>query len=159
METTGASAPRPVYVHTQTGTALIFTLGFALMGITLGMAGSHLDRYWVLPALVLALVILLFHSLTVSVDDEAVEIALGNRWIKRRVPLHGIVEARRVRNPSLTGWGLRRTGDTWIYAVGGKDAVELELRGTSTCIRIGSDDADGLLEAIQVRLIGSGEAR
>jgi len=147
------SPPRAPYVHTQTGTMLIFTLGFALMGITLGMAGSHLDRYWVLPAGILAVIILLFHSLTVSVDEETVEVALGNRWIKKSIPLAMIDSARLVQNPSLTGWGLRRTGDTWTWAVGGREAVELELKGTSTCLRIGSDDASGLLEAIQLRLM------
>lgn len=156
MESQLAEPGRAPYVHTQTGTALIFTLGFALLGITFGMAGSHLDRFWVFPAIVVAIVILLFHSLTVSVDEEGVEIALGNRWIKRSVPLEAIEAARVVRNPSLTGWGLRRTGDTWTYSVGGREAVELELRGTDTCIRIGSNDAQGLLEAIQVRLQARG---
>jgi hypothetical protein len=130
-------------------------MGFALMGITLGMASSQLGRFWVVPALVIASAILLFHSLTVSVDEEMVEIALGNRWIKRRVPLRIIENARVVKNPSLTGWGLRRTGDTWTYAVGGREAVELELRDTETCIRIGSDDPTGLLEAILTRLPAS----
>jgi hypothetical protein len=152
MEDPNPASGRPTYVHTQTGTILIFALGFALMGITLGMAGSQLDRYWVLPAVLVALVILLFHSLTVSVDDESVEIALGNRWIRRAVPLHAIRSAHVVRNPSFTGWGLRRSGNTWIYAVGGRDAVELELEGTDTRIRIGSDEAAELLEAILVRV-------
>jgi hypothetical protein len=152
MEPSQRTHPRPSYVHIQTGTALIFTLGFTLMGITLGMVGSHLNRYWVLPAVVVAFIILLFHSLTVTVDDECVEIMLGNRWIKRAVPLSLIEHARLVENPALTGWGLRRTGDTWTYAVGGREAVELELKGTSTCIRIGSDDAEGLLKAILTRL-------
>jgi len=155
MEPSHTTHARPAYVHTQTGTTLIFTLGFTLMGITIGMAGSHLNRYWVIPAVVVAFIILLFHSLTVSVDDESVEITLGNRWIKRAVPLTLIDRARRVENPGLTGWGLRRTGDTWTYSVGGREAVELELKGTATCIRIGSDDVEGLLEAILVRLPAS----
>ena len=159
MEPTPSHPTRPAYVHTQTGTTLIFTLGFALMGITLGMVSSHLGRFWVFPAIVIALVILLFHSLTVSVDDEVVEIALGNRWIKRAVPLRLVEHASLVKNPSLTGWGLRRTGDTWTYAVGGRDAVELVLKGTDTCIRIGSDDAPALLEAILTRLSHQETAR
>jgi len=152
MEHPSSDSGRPIYVHTQTGTALIFALGFALLGITVGMAGSHLDRFWVLPAVILAMIILLFHSLTVSVDDETLEIAMGNRWIKRELPLSMIQNARIVKNPSFTGWGLRRTGDTWTYAVGGREAVELELRASETCIRIATDDASGLLEAILSRL-------
>ena len=152
MDPTHPSHARTSYVHTQTGTALIFTLGFTLMGITIGMAGSHLNRYWALPAVVVAFIMLLFHSLSVSVDDEFVEITLGNRWIKRAVPLALIDHVRLVDNPGLTGWGLRRTGDTWTYSVGGRQAVELELKGTTTAIRIGSDDAEGLLEAILTRL-------
>jgi len=153
MTTEQEPAATPVYTHTQTGTAIIFTLGFALFGITLGLFAVGATGLWLIPAFVLALAILLFHSLTVIVDDEVVEVALGNRWIRREVPVNRIMSARRVRNPISLGWGLRKVGDLWSYAVSGRDAVEIELIGDPTIIRIGTDEPDELEAAIRIRLL------
>ncbi len=138
-----------IYEHTQAG--WLIRVVFCL--IVLGMvAGWWLDPTRPVVALalagVMAVVLLLFHSLTVSVDREHLRLRMGIGLIRFRFALADIEHARRVRNHWSFGWGIRRLPGGWLFNVSGWDAVEVAMAAGDTH-RVGTDDPDGLLRALQ----------
>ena len=108
-------------------------------------------------AAILAVVLVLFSTLTVTVDDVAVRLAFGLESLRREVRLDEITMARRVRNAWYAGWGVRIIPRGRLYNVGGLDAVELVL-DSGRVVRIGTDEPDALLAAVQ-RAAGPGGPR
>jgi hypothetical protein len=86
--------------------------------------------------------------LTVTVGKGVVEARFLLGWPVRRIDLRGVVDAEPVRNRWYLGWGIRWVPNGWMFNVGGLDAVELRMR-SGRVFRIGTDDPDGLLEAIR----------
>jgi len=102
----------------------------------------------VLTAAVLAVVLVLFHRLTVAVTDSLVRISFGPGLIRKQFRLEEIVECRPVRNRWWYGWGIKYTPHGWLYNVSGLRAVELRMRNGRTC-RIGTDEPSRLSDAIR----------
>lgn len=99
-------------------------------------------------AAILAVVLVLFSTLTVTVDDVAVRLAFGLDLLRREIPLDAVVRARKLRNAWWAGWGTRVITNGRLYSVGGLDAVELEL-DTGRVVRVGTDEPDELLAAVR----------
>jgi hypothetical protein len=144
------------YRHTQIGWTLIVIVGAAAVAeiviaaavapestLALALAGA--------VAAVLAVVLVLFGTLTVMVDRTVLRLAFGVDLLRREVLLAEVVAARKVRNPWLAGWGVRDIPGGRLYTVGGFDAVELEL-DSGRVVRIGTDEPDALLAAVQLAL-------
>jgi hypothetical protein len=89
----------------------------------------------------------LFGSLTVEVDDEELRHWFGPSFWKKSYQLLDIESSTVVRNSWFWGWGIRLTPNGWLYNVSGLDAVQLQLR-SGRKLRIGTDDPQGLVEAI-----------
>ena len=108
---------------------------------------------WVAAAVVgfLALVLLLFGSLTVEISGGHVSIRFGIGLIRKRWALDGIESCRPVRNTWLYGWGIRKIPGAWLYNVSGLDAVELKLK-SGKAVRIGTDEPQALLAALEKEL-------
>ena len=96
---------------------------------------------------VLTIVAVLFSSLTVQVDPEAVRIRFGPGPVGKRFPVAEIRSVRPVRNHWTYGWGIRLTPHGWLFNVSGLDAVEL-MMGDGKRYRIGTDQPRELLTAI-----------
>ena len=109
---------------------------------------------WVQVVLLCACVLLLFMtwlfgSLTVEVDEEELRHWFGPGFWKKSYQLLDIESAKVVRNSWFWGWGIRLTPHGWLYNVSGFDAVQIQLRSGRT-FRIGTDDPQGLFEAISL---------
>ena len=109
---------------------------------------------WVQVVLLCACVLLLFMtwlfgSLTVEVDEEELRHWFGPGFWKKSYQLLDIKSAKVVRNSWFWGWGIRLTPHGWLYNVSGFDAVQIQLRSGRT-FRIGTDDPQGLFEAISL---------
>jgi hypothetical protein len=89
----------------------------------------------------------LFGSLTVAVDNEELRHWFGPGFWKKSYQLLDIESATVVRNSWFWGWGIRLTPHGWLYNVSGLDAVQLQLQ-SGRKLRIGTDDPQGLVEAI-----------
>ena len=111
---------------------------------------EQLDQVLILAAL-LALVLANIWSLTVRVDEDAVNLRFGIGLIQRTVALERIKAAARVRDRWWYGWGIRLTPHGWLWNVAGLDAVELRLENGKV-FRIGTDDPAGLEAALEARL-------
>lgn len=141
------------YEHTQKGSMMWYALGgAALIAAVIGIVvaiGEPVDAVIPLSVmLVLAMALLLFFSLTVSVSSEAVCLRYGIGWIHKRFAVADIEGATVVRNRWWYGWGVKLTPHGWLYNVSGLDAVELQL-ASGRKVRIGTDEPEKLLAAIE----------
>jgi hypothetical protein len=98
--------------------------------------------------LILAGCAVVFATLTVRVDEAALEFWFGPGLIRRRFPLYSIAMCRVVKNPWYYGWGIHLTPAGWLYNVSGFWAVELVMTDGKQC-RIGTDDPQSLVQAIE----------
>jgi hypothetical protein len=148
------------YRHTQVGWTLIVLLVAAVLaeltlvafGAPQGTLALALSRALsgALVAVV-AVVLALFSTLTVAVDDRAVGLWFGFGFLRREVMLVDVVAARPVRSHWYAGWGVRVIPRGRLYKVGGRDAVELEM-DNGRVARVGIDQPDALLAAVQAAL-------
>jgi hypothetical protein len=136
------------YEHTQPGTVmragLISAMVLILITLVIGR-DTPVAVYGLLAAL--GVLTWLFWSLTVQIDNERVMAAFGPGYIRREFPIASIRSARIGRAAWYNGWGVRLTRRGWMYRVSGMRTVDLELPGFD--FRIGTDDPEGLLAAIQ----------
>jgi len=136
-----------VYRHTQWGTAILVPMGAAIL-LTLmfmGKLGLHPIAFGVLA--LLAVLAILFASLTVEVTTREVRLRFGPGPVRKSFPLAEIESARAVRNSWWYGWGIRLTPHGWLFNVSGLDAVELSMTEERR-FRIGTDEPRELLQAI-----------
>lgn len=148
-----ASTPHVRYRHTQRADLLLLALGGALAitllaGVAVAAGGDPVAVAVVMPVLaVLAILLVVFSSMTVEVDDEALRIEFGPGFVRHAWPLHRIRAWRAVCNPWWYGWGIHLTPHGWLYNVSGSEAVEVVLSDGHRR-RIGTDDPDGLVAAL-----------
>ncbi len=143
----------PRYSHTQPGTVIRISLLAMLLAsvVMMPLVPTSIHGFHIVMLLVagtMALCLLLFHSLTVTVTDMRLAWGFGPGVIKREIPLENISECKPVTNPWYYGWGIHLTPRGWLYNVSGFDAVEVSLRDGSVC-RIGTDAPAELVAAIQ----------
>lgn len=160
------------YRHTQVGWLILISLGISLVALAVvtclaldasslavsapagASPGSSKSRPEV-PVLLLAAVfaliaicMVLFSSLTVTVTNDAIEIRFGPGLIRKKFALADIASCRIVRNRWYYGWGIRKIPGGWLYNVSGLDAVELRMSSGRT-YRIGTDEPRELRDAVQ----------
>jgi hypothetical protein len=99
--------------------------------------------------LLLGLALIVFHSLTVEIIDSRLVCRLGPGIIKNTFLLSEIDDAKKVRLPWYSGWGIRWIpGQYLLWRVSGFHAVELVLKDGGR-FRIGTDEPDVLVDAIR----------
>lgn len=146
----GAGAPdRDIYEHTQRGMLIIGAVSAAiLMILTISVVTGFV---WIVGMVVaiLAFVLAIMSTLTVSVGSDRLQIRFGPvRLVRKEWLLSEIVSASVVTNSWYYGWGIRWTPHGPLYNVSGFQAVEVLLSSGKT-FRIGTDEPDALKAAIE----------
>lgn len=144
---------RSIYSHTQPGTVVRLAISVPVAGLlVVGMTGV-----WqaFVPASLFILVLLVFHSLTVQVDELAIGLSFGIGLIRKSILLDEIAAFQPVRNRWFYGFGIRYTFRGWMWNVSGLDAVELTYTSGKR-FRIGTDEPQKLAAAINQALRSSG---
>ena len=141
------------YSHTQSGTLMRVSFAVSIAGFLVGAAlaapsDPRMMAVLAERALVMALVLLLFHSLTVEVARGYLAIRFGVGLIRKRWSLKDIDSAEAVRNRWWYGWGIRLTPHGWLFNVSGSDAVQVLLKNGKH-LRIGTDEPASLQRAIE----------
>jgi hypothetical protein len=150
------------YAHTQSATLICILVGFWATGffaMSLWAQGLGVEMGEVIilgtVALVCVVVVVLFHSLTVTINVDAVLLSFGIGLIHKSLLLQDVVSASAVRSRWYHGWGVRRISGGWLYNVSGFDAIELRMT-SGRLVRIGTDEPDKLLAAVRLAM-GKGQ--
>ena len=147
--------PTPHYHHTQIGWVTIIALGMLGLGVVpiLWVEATRLLAAVVMAVLALALI--LFASLTVTVNGEELALRFGIGLFRKRLALSDVRHYQKVRNPWYYGWGIHFFPGGVLYNVSGFDAVELSLTNGKR-LRVGTDEPAALCRAIE-QMIGKAQ--
>jgi len=145
----------PGYRHTQVGLVIVCILlgGILVCGVLLWPLWGRPTERWVIIGVLalLGIVLGLIHSLTVTVDEQALRFHFGPGVIHGKFLLADIASCESVRNPWFVGFGVRWGIRWWLFNVSGLDAVELRLHNGKR-YRIGTDEPASLVAAIRANL-------
>ncbi|WP_084040189.1 hypothetical protein [Demequina sp. NBRC 110053] len=135
--------------------ATVLLGSIALLAVLFTVAGAWSQAPWLCGGTIVLLAGLLFVTLTVTVDEEAVRVSLA-RIMRRDVALTDIRSVeRRDYHPvrEFGGWGLRWAFDrrATAYTTSGTSAVVLALADGSE-LYLGVDDEPGLIDAVRSRI-------
>lgn len=147
------------YKHTQIGLLmLLVTLAvlvlFAWVHITALAEPPSIDsgsNFAVSAVMVLILLMLAsFVTLTVSINENYLQVKFGYGIFFKRFTLNQIASAKIVKNHWYYGWGIKVWfwPYMWIYNISGFDAVEIVMKNGKV-YRIGTDTPKELEAAIK----------
>jgi hypothetical protein len=139
------------YQHTQIGYLIIVVLIISILFIQYLMSLYRPNWIPVTIQLIFVVCLLLFPTLTVTVDKEVMKIKFGIGIIRKKFLLKEIVSSQIVKNRWYYGWGIKLTPHRWLYNVSGLDAVEIKMKNGKQ-YRIGTDVPKALNDAIRKRL-------
>ena len=140
---------QPLYDHTQPGTVIRVICIVMLLWLLI----ASVLFIWVLyiVAGLLLVLLLLFHSLNVRIDEHSIQLRFGIGLLQKTIPLETVQSCRSVRNSLLYGFGIRYVFDGWMWNVSGLDSVQLTF-SDGTHFRIGTDEPARLESAINEAL-------
>lgn len=136
-----------MYRHTQVGRFMI-VLNAALIAAVLVHVARGGSRALLVLGVALAALLVLFSTMTVEVDRQALRFRFGpGGWGKvvRRMDIAG---AAATRSTWLEGIGIRFTRRGMLYNVAVGPAVEIVLRDGKR-FRLGTDEPDRLVAALE----------
>ena len=136
---------------------IIFIVVIALMAGIAAIKNEPIPSQVYSVFIILAVVVIIFSSLTVTVDDKFVSAAFGLGFIRRRIRLENIESYHKVRNSFWQGFGIRLIKGGVMFNVAGMDAVELKLKDGGV-FRFGTDEPAKLMLAIEQALAGRGQS-
>jgi hypothetical protein len=139
------------YKHTQIGYLLVVALGTATLMIANLAVVTKFNPGAILLLVFMILCLVVFASLTVQVNDQAITIRFGIGLIRKSLRLQDIQAYRAVKNPWYYGWGIHIIPGGWIFNVSGTESIELQMKNGKK-YRIGTDDVQGLANAVKAFL-------
>jgi hypothetical protein len=137
-----------VYSHTQSAALIRVTVGGSAVAVALFALYGNEPVILLAVGLPLAIVAVLFGSLTVTIDTSTLTWHFGPGFWKKRLALSDIATVEAVRNPWWYGWGIHLTPRGWLYNVSGSEAMEITLTSGRT-LRIGTDEPGKLVQALE----------
>ncbi|MCD4705962.1 hypothetical protein K8R61_02675 [bacterium] len=136
-----------IYKHTQTGYLMIIALIIPLFILYFAMSIDEFCQVLPIVFFTLLIVLTLFYSLTVEIDETRIVVKFGFGIINKKFVLKDIESCRVVRNYWYYGWGIRWTPHGWLYNISGLSAVEIQMKNGKK-YRIGTDEPKNLEHVI-----------
>jgi hypothetical protein len=93
------------------------------------------------------LIIILFSTLTTSVNDNELEIKFGIGIIHKSFLINEIETLKKIKTKWYDGWGIRLTPAGWLYNISGFDAIEIKMKN-GKIHKIGTNEIDKFENAI-----------
>jgi len=144
--------------YRQTQIAWLVILPLVVVGAIIFMTFMHeqmLTGLWLFAG-IWGVVLLLFATLTVTVDNSSLLAAFGVGLVRKRVWFKDVASFRRVRNPFVYGYGIHYFPGGTLYNAAGRSAIEFTM-ATGRAVRIGTSEPDALLAVLQ-QATGKSEA-
>ncbi len=139
------------YKHTQIGYLLLILYSAVILFISYLNIVTGFNPFALVGLIIMLIVLGLFATLTVMVDEQMIKIQFGLGLIRKVFLLKDIEAYRVVKNPWYYGWGIRFTPRGWLFNVSGFSAIELQMR-SGKIYRIGTDEPDNLAKALDEAL-------
>ncbi len=141
------------YKHSQPGyLSIVLSLVLIVVGaITYAYGPRHLGMILGVAGV---LCLVFTYKLTVEIDNDFLRFWFGPGVFHKRIALEQITYCQPFKG-IICGWGIRITGDGWLYNVSGMQAVTIVLKSGKK-LHIGTDEPQLLIEAINSVLRGSG---
>lgn len=140
------------YSKWTTGIILIVMLFFYL-GFYYGIGDNPIgEEHMMLMEAILLIVLALFYSMTIELEERTIRIKFGIGLIQRTIKLETIEAVSSVRNKWWYGFGIRLTPHGWMWNIEGLNAVEIKYKGTGTHFRIGVEDSQKLKNEMDKRI-------
>ncbi|MFZ5981174.1 MAG: hypothetical protein ACOYVF_11135 [Candidatus Zixiibacteriota bacterium] len=135
------------YSHTQfAGWPVVFPLGVCIL-ITVYFGVIKSETFGLLTSVVFIVLMVLFYSLKITVDEKYLRLRYGIGLIRIKFPVREIMTCETVRNRWWYGLGIRVIPEGWLFNINGLDAVRVNMRNR-TVYRFGTDEPDKLCQAI-----------
>jgi hypothetical protein len=141
------------YRHSQLGYLMIIC---GLITIASGaiIFACGLRPLWI-PIVAIGVFILVSgYKLTVEIKDGVLKLWFGPGIFWKTIPLEQIAYCEPFKGV-FCGWGIRYTGDGWLYNVSGMKAVTVVLKSGKK-IHIGTDELSQLVAAVNSAICGFG---
>ena len=136
------------YRRTQASWPAIIPLAAMMLILGVVFIRAQLTGPLVIVVGTTAVILLLFGTMTVIVDDTAIQARFGIGLVHKRVPFDHVRATAVVRNPWYYGWGIHFIPGGLLYNASGLSAVELQLTN-GRVVRIGTDDPEALAAAVR----------
>jgi len=136
------------YEHTQFGYFIVVAIVAAMVAIGIIMVDTGVNWIAATVLVVLAVIVALFHSLTVVISGDELVVKFGPGVIRKQFKLNEIESCQAVRIPWYYGWGIRLTPQGMVFRVSGFHAVQIRLISGKEYL-IGTDVPQELEEAIR----------
>ena len=134
-----------IYRHTQLGTLNIV---FGILGILVVIfvyPGTLTEKALIISGV--ALVVLLFISLTVVITPTELLVYFGIGIIRKKIELSEIAYCTPSKINIFYGWGIKRIPGGWMYNVSGLKVVDLKFKNGKK-FYIGTDEPEKVCEII-----------
>jgi hypothetical protein len=135
------------YKHTQIGYVTLIVVGVSILFLIYLSLVTNFNWGSIIVLLILLICLVLFATLTVTVNDRLLALQFSLGLIHKSFSLKDIKGYQVVKNPWYYGWGIHLTPRGWLFNVSGLSAIEIELKN-GRLYRIGTDDAEGLAQAM-----------
>ena len=127
----------------QNGTFPIIIFGiplflFCLKSYDVGFFETLGLIYVGLSALMLGC-ILFMYKMVIEIDENQISFKFGVGLFKRTYPINELISCSSVRSSLLSGFGIRKIANGWLYNISGLDAIELRFIDKKNGIRIGTN--------------------
>lgn len=143
------------YRHEQKAWWLVFVLLGLMVPVVVayGQLGSPKFPLWILVLAVGFDVVLalMFWKLSIEVTQQQIIVRFGIGWIRKTIALADIKSCELSQHKWYWGWGIRYTGDGWMWNISGLQGVALHLK-QGDVFRLGTDEPQKLQQAIQNQL-------
>ncbi len=140
-----------MYRHRQFGFWLVVFTAFIWIVIAwkyFVAAGRLGSGAFIVSSCILALIVIVFSSMTVRVAADTVEWNLAFGAFPQRIRVAEIASTRPVRLSWFAGLGIRTNNfRDWAWVISGRSAVVITMKN-GRFVALGTDDATGLLAAI-----------
>ena len=143
---------QPAYIHRQYSRIALVSelLMISLMGIAVFYSNGFRPMSMAIFAVLLVPIVIIHYIaswLTIEVSGSELHWHFGLGLCHKRISLTEIAGLARVHLPWWYGIGVKYTPRAWVYLVSPGEGIEITLTN-GKAVRIGTDDADGLLAAL-----------
>ena len=138
------------YKHTQTSYMILFIIMILIGYFSYILISINFDPRQAMVMFLIVFILISFTSLTLAIDNEAIQLKYGFGMIRKRFVLKNIESVKTAINPWYYGWGIHYLPivKIWVFNITGRNTVEIVMKNGKK-FRLGTDEPKALEQAIR----------